>query len=303
MIIKSFTELSIDEKKRLYDYIISIGCSHYFDNFKEMVKDYIGIVFNYGESHFSLWDDVEVRGTLAVITKEVKEKGEAFITGINIREEDSRHFSLLLDRGLNYISTLEPEIIKLGIYTSISYLIPVVLEHGFNEVYKAMIMRYKGGSSVVDGSARAVEFQSICEDNKKVFQSIHNRAFIKSPNGSIQTDEQLEDIMREYKDCPQLAGVCLYEGRPSGMYELSIKNSTGWIECLAVDPDHWGMGIARELLGKSVKILLTSGAEEVKLFVISSNTRAVNLYERNGFIQEKVTSRWFEKRNEKRCGF
>lgn len=303
MIIKSFTELSIDEKKRLYDYIISIGCSHYFDNFKEMVKDYIGIVFNYGESHFSLWDEGEVRGTLAVITKEVKEKGEAFITGINIREEDSRHFSLLLDRGLRYISTLEPEIIKLGVYTSISYLIPVVLEHGFNEVYKAMIMRYEGDNCEVGGSNRAVEFQNICEGNKKEFQSIHNRAFIKSPNGSIQTDEQLEEMMREYRGCSQLAGVCLHEGRYVGMFELSIKNSTGWIECLAVDPDYWGRGIARELLRKSVEILFTSGAQEIKLFVISSNTRAVKLYERNGFRQEKVTSRWFEKRNEKKCGF
>lgn len=295
MEIKSFIELDSEEKKVLYNYIMSIGCNHYFDSFKEMVKDYIGIVFNYGESHFSLWEDGKVKGTLAVITKEVREKGEAFITGINIKKEDSEHFRFLLERGLSYISTLKPEKIKVGVYTYISYLMPIVQEYGFKEVYKAMVMRHTKEVEAKLGLNDNMGFEYISEENKKLYQTIHNKAFLNSPNGSTMTDRQLEEFMNEYKSCTHLAGICSYRGEAAGIYELCIKNGTGWIEGIGVYPEFWGFGVGRAILDKSVGTLYDSGAKEVKLFVISSNTRAVELYERNGFKLEKITSTWFEK--------
>jgi ribosomal protein S18 acetylase RimI-like enzyme len=298
LIIKSFTELTTQEKQRLYEYIISIGSSHYFDNFKEMVKDYIGIVFNYGDSHFSLWDDKgNVKGTLAVITKEVKERGEAFITGVNIREEDSPYFALLLERGIKYIETLSPEVIKLGVYTSISYITPSVLGHGFKEVYKAMIMKYNGDKYNNIEASKDIEIQGLSQQNKKEFQRVHNTAFIKAPNGAVLTDEQVEELVKEYEKCPQLSGICFYKDVPAGIYELAIKNGTGWIDGIAVDPAYWSKGIGQELLKRSIILLYTSGAKDVKLFVVSANERAVKLYEKNRFEIEKITSTWYEKRN------
>ncbi|TDT57293.1 GNAT family N-acetyltransferase [Fonticella tunisiensis] len=296
MIIKSFIELTMEEKQKLYNYIISIGSNYSFDSFKEMVKDYIGIVFNCGESHFSLWDDGEIKGTLAVITKNVEENGEAFLTCVNIREEDKGYFTFLLKRGMKYISTIKPKIVKLGIYTGISYLIPCVLDFGFKEVYKAMIMKHEENSGYYMKFPDEVEFINISKENKMIFQQIHNDAFINSPNGSILTDDQMEELMNEYRQCPHMAGLMYYKGRPAGIYELSIKNDVGWIDGIGIAPEFQGKGLGKILLYKAMDILYTSGTKEVKLFVISSNERAVKLYEKNGFVKEKVTSTWFEKR-------
>jgi putative acetyltransferase len=67
------------------------------------------------------------------------------------------------------------------------------------------------------------------------------------------------------------------DGRPAGF--VVIDPRSGWLDQLAVEPAHWGNGIARLLLveAKRVSPLL------IRLDVNQTNGRAIRLYERAGF--------------------
>lgn len=59
----------------------------------------------------------------------------------------------------------------------------------------------------------------------------------------------------------------------------------GYLEIyyVAVAPDFWGQRIASELLTEMDFFAHKTGFQELRLWVISDNSRAINLYQANGF--------------------
>ncbi len=295
MQVKRFIELSELEKRKMYEYINSLGSNYYFSDFAEMQQDYSGVVFDGGKNQFSLWDEDMVKGTLGLITKDVKERGEIFITGIYVKEEDKTGLKILLDTAVEISSSFQPQSIKLGISSALDYLIPVVEESDFNRAYRSLVMRlqkdYQWGE---EQFSENIEFQNLSNVNQKYYRDVHNRAFISSPNGGIITVQEMEEILSEYEKNPHLAQLCLYDGEPAGIFELGCKQEVGWIGTLAVDPAFQGKGLGKTILRKAVDLLNESGMKEVKLVVMSTNERAMKLYEKCGFEVDKVSSTWFE---------
>ncbi|MCK4260396.1 MAG: GNAT family N-acetyltransferase [Halanaerobiales bacterium] len=157
-------------------------------------------------------------------------------------------------------------------------------------------MRYRRGHQwKEDCNRQEFQFENLTEMNQEVCRKLLNRAFINSPNGAILTVEEMEEVVREYKEKPHLAQLCLYDGEPAGLFELTCKAQVGWIDVLGVDPAFQGQGIGKVLLKRSVELLHQSDMEEVKLYVMSTNERAMKLYTKHGFELEKVSSIWFEK--------
>jgi putative acetyltransferase len=58
-----------------------------------------------------------------------------------------------------------------------------------------------------------------------------------------------------------------------------IDPKTGWLDQLAVDPDHWGKGVASKLMDEAKRI----SPALIRLDVNQANGRAVRFYEREGF--------------------
>lgn len=68
----------------------------------------------------------------------------------------------------------------------------------------------------------------------------------------------------------------------------------GHIKDIAVDPDHRGQGIGRQLLERGLSILALEGATRVKLEVRRSNEAAVRLYRRFGFETQHVHPNYYD---------
>lgn len=73
-------------------------------------------------------------------------------------------------------------------------------------------------------------------------------------------------------------------GRALGLILASlVAETTGHITQVCVAPQARGQGLGRELVERSMEVLFALGAERVSLTVTSSNTGAIQLYERLGF--------------------
>lgn len=60
-----------------------------------------------------------------------------------------------------------------------------------------------------------------------------------------------------------------------------IDPETGWLDQIAVDPAHWGKGVATQLMEEAKRI----SPRLVRLDVNQVNRRAVRFYEREGFTR------------------
>lgn len=290
---KSFDLLENCEKEKLFALIKSFSSSTFFGSMEEMNKYYGGISFEDGKSFITFWQEDYLIGSIGVVTREAYTRGEIFITGFFIREQDVGKVDFILKEALKFCKSYKNVKLKLGVRAGAEYIIPTVVSLDFKEVYKLLELRLDKKMVVSDTSR--LEFRELDADNIKSFQRINNSAFLNSPNGSGLDDSELDELLEEYKDKPRLAAIAYKDNIPAGIYTLSIKNNVGWIDSIGVDPQYQGKGIGRDILMKSIEILKGMSVEGIRLTVISSNLNAVQLYLKSGFINESVLSTWFEK--------
>ncbi|CAM9019366.1 unnamed protein product [Wickerhamomyces anomalus] len=67
----------------------------------------------------------------------------------------------------------------------------------------------------------------------------------------------------------------------------------GYIGMLAVQKDHRGKGIAKELVKKTITEMIDQGADEVMLETEVVNIPAITLYENMGFIRSKRLYKYY----------
>lgn len=290
----TFDRLSENQIKELLCLAKSFSSSFFIDSYEEMCKFYGGQVFEQGKNLVTFWEEDQLIGSIGVVTKEAAKRGEIFISGVFIKEEHSYRFEDMLDEAFRLCSDCSGLRLKLGIRAGSEYLIPASESHGFSEVYKLLSLKLDESFEIPDAAAK-LQYKKLDKCNSKDFQRINNEAFLNSPNGSSMDDEELLEVLEEYKDKPELAAVAYREKKAVGIYNLSIKENVGWIDCIGVDPNHHGEGIGKDILLKSVQVLRNQKHEDIKLTVMSSNQNAVRLYLKNGFKHEGIISTWYEK--------
>jgi len=64
----------------------------------------------------------------------------------------------------------------------------------------------------------------------------------------------------------------------------------GWVNYLAVDPDHQGQDIARTLMDRGEEMLIRLGCPKLNLQVRSDNRNAIAMYRRLGYDVDDVVS-------------
>lgn len=251
-----------------------------------------GPAFEGGETAFTLWDGARLRGTLAVVVREVPVKGEAFITAVTVSEADPGAFRPLLDAALARLAPFpDPVVVALGASPR-PHLAALAEDAGFHLHEDALRMALRGPDPAPPGPE--LRFTPLAAGDPEVFRAVANAAFATSPNGATLTDAEVADL-RSGASAPDLVGTWHIGATPVGFHILALDDGEGVIDTIGLVPEQQGRGLGRQLLGGAVATLRGHGADRVTLSVMSSNTPAVRLYTRHGFVREAVTARWYRR--------
>jgi mycothiol synthase len=92
--------------------------------------------------------------------------------------------------------------------------------------------------------------------------------------GHLEAHDFDPELSRVAQQDEQIVGFALGRRRP--------HEPVGWVDILAVHPDHQGRGIGTALLTNTFAAFVAAGLREAQLGVASFNQRALSLYERTG---------------------
>jgi ribosomal protein S18 acetylase RimI-like enzyme len=292
--LKSFTELNEIEKHECYRFIIEKKDSK--QSFEDFIKYYGGEVFNNGNSCFVALNNENVEGIISIITKEVPIREEAFIFNFFVKDGADKSSIELLKKAVDVCIGAKSPIAKLGIAPhSSKQLSSIISGQGFQYGYEAFFMKLNKSDYSAARDSERLELVPLSDDNKNEYVLIHNNAFRSAPNGADTSIEELGEMLKDYTDKPQLIGLGKFNGFFAGIYELDIKEETGWINAVGIHENYLRKGLGEELIRKCIDILFSFGAREIKLTVIGSNERAVSLYKKLGFEKGDIISSWYVK--------
>lgn len=95
--------------------------------------------------------------------------------------------------------------------------------------------------------------------------------------------------------------VCDIDGEVAGFAILSIAVDTADVEDIAVERDYRRRKIAEGLLGELITYGMSKGVREFALEVRESNSPAIALYKKNGFVTEAVRKAYYKNPAEDAC--
>jgi ribosomal protein S18 acetylase RimI-like enzyme len=99
-----------------------------------------------------------------------------------------------------------------------------------------------------------------------------------------------KDIQRKLQVRPDLFLVGTLDGRIVASVMAGYEGHRGWINYLAVAPEHQRQGLARVLLFEAERKLHEAGCPKINLMVRKSNTAVVEFYQHLGYVVEDVVS-------------
>ena len=98
------------------------------------------------------------------------------------------------------------------------------------------------------------------------------------------------DIRRKLEVQPELFLVGFSAGHIIATVMAGYDGHRGWINYLAVHPDHQQTGIGRRMIEEVEIRLLAIGCPKINLQVRSTNTGVIEFYTRIGYITDDVVS-------------
>lgn len=99
-----------------------------------------------------------------------------------------------------------------------------------------------------------------------------------------------KDIARKMKNDPDLLLVGLKGESLIGTIMIGYEGHRGWINYLAIDPNHRREGYARQLMLVAEHLLAERGCPKVNLQVRTDNRDAVDFYKALGYQIDDVTT-------------
>jgi len=103
-------------------------------------------------------------------------------------------------------------------------------------------------------------------------------------------NDPAKDIDRKVAVADDLFLVGEVEGVVVASAMAGYDGHRGWINYLAVHPDHQRGGFARELMDEAERRLRARGCPKINLQVRASNAAALAFYDRIGFATDDVVS-------------
>jgi ribosomal protein S18 acetylase RimI-like enzyme len=98
------------------------------------------------------------------------------------------------------------------------------------------------------------------------------------------------DIERKLKITPELFLIATVDGKIVGTCMAGYEGHRGWINYLAVAPEHQRQGIARTLIEVAEGKLRALGCPKINLQVRETNTGVIAFYQKVGYAIDPVVS-------------
>lgn len=99
-----------------------------------------------------------------------------------------------------------------------------------------------------------------------------------------------KDIARKRRVNPEWFLVAENRGQIVATVMAGYEGHRGWINYLAVDPEHRRSGTGRALMNEAERILRAAGCPKINLLVRRGNADALLFYQKLGFTPDDVVS-------------
>jgi ribosomal protein S18 acetylase RimI-like enzyme len=106
----------------------------------------------------------------------------------------------------------------------------------------------------------------------------------------VQRNDPLKDIQRKLKIAPDLFLVGEVSGEVVATVMGGYDGHRGWINYLAVSPEHQRTGYGRLIMESVESRIKAKGCPKINLQVRESNTDIIKFYQAIGYGQDKVVS-------------
>jgi len=103
-------------------------------------------------------------------------------------------------------------------------------------------------------------------------------------------NDPVEDIQGKVAFQPELFFIALLDREVIGSIMVGYEGHRGWLNYLAVLPEHQRRGYGRKLVEEAVCELKRLGCLKVNLQVRSSNVSVIGFYKHLGFKDDDVVS-------------
>jgi ribosomal protein S18 acetylase RimI-like enzyme len=100
----------------------------------------------------------------------------------------------------------------------------------------------------------------------------------------------VKDIERKLKVNPEWFLVGEIDGRIIASCMAGYEGHRGWINYLAVWPDHQRQGLAGQIMEQAESLLRAAGCPKINLQVRTSNSRVIAFYKSIGFTLDEAVS-------------
>ena len=98
------------------------------------------------------------------------------------------------------------------------------------------------------------------------------------------------DIQRKLAVHPDLFLVGVLAGQVVACVMAGYEGHRGWLNYLAVAPEHQRHGLARAIVAEAERLLRAEGCPKINLQVRTSNASVVEFYRRLGYAVDDVVS-------------
>ena len=106
----------------------------------------------------------------------------------------------------------------------------------------------------------------------------------------VQWNDPKLDIDRKLKVQREMFLVGSISGRIVATVMAGYEGHRGWVNYLAVHPDHQNSGIGRLIMEEAEKLLRDKGCPKINLQVRSANTNVTEFYKQIGYKIDDVVS-------------
>jgi ribosomal protein S18 acetylase RimI-like enzyme len=103
-------------------------------------------------------------------------------------------------------------------------------------------------------------------------------------------NDPYKDIARKLQARPDLFLVGEVQGRLMASAMFGYEGHRGWVNYLAISPDHQRQGHATAMMQHGEALLLASGCPKINLQVRASNAQVLAFYESLGYRDDQVVS-------------
>jgi ribosomal protein S18 acetylase RimI-like enzyme len=99
-----------------------------------------------------------------------------------------------------------------------------------------------------------------------------------------------KDIQRKLRVQAEMFLVATIDGRIVGSVMAGYEGHRGWVNYLAVSPEHRRCGIGRMLMAEAQRLLAAAGCPKINLQVRSDNAAVIAFYRAIGYAVDDVVS-------------